>query len=614
MANSDTKEFLFRWQLIHEDAFKKLQSLDTAINDVQNWEKRSFELQDWLIYMDKYLSTRLDQDIFSDDVPEDFLRIQEEFYQNEQLLKDLEDCVERYRFQGKLDAAARLDQQITLLRSSWSDLNSKFKKFQKPADFDQKFVKVRKQLDEIEQALYTIDVNTDDSDTIHLQLEHCMKFYKTLSELKSQIEVVLKQGRSIVDKKQVDNTEELTSQLDNLKQKYNDLGSRVTNGKNDLEKAFKTAKKFRKEYSIINDFLGKIDGELRKIEQKPLSKNYQDELEWIKNTKLEIQKVESINLETMRQMRKTLEDLFKTTTLNASSSSTSFTKQSQSNNKFANSSSKIFDTEQKISNLQQRIDDRAQFLNDQARRLDESYDSFLSGVKQVIIQIESLQQQLIDAERNECRETYNKIERDVNSLLPEVELLRQQGSDLCSKSEQYSKVVETEMRSIIASIEDINRRLNLAQERSLSQPMQENITTTVTTTNKQSHHAQESRYTRSRHQKSPSESSIDSTVDVFDSELRQKYMRAVAYLRILDEAPLIENEEHDEYSTRTNEWNSNERHSSKRTDAIDIDLVIEQAKNIAILNEKSNPDRARRILEKVQKLEVINYFFIYYLN
>jgi hypothetical protein len=89
MANSDTKEFLFRWQLIHEDAFKKLQSLDTAINDVQNWEKRSFELQDWLIYMDKYLSTRIDQDIFSDDVPEDFIRIQEEFFQNEQLLKDL---------------------------------------------------------------------------------------------------------------------------------------------------------------------------------------------------------------------------------------------------------------------------------------------------------------------------------------------------------------------------------------------------------------------------------------------------------------------------------------------------------------------------------------------
>ena len=61
-----------------------------------------------------------------------------------------------------------------------------------------------------------IELHTEDSDTIHLQLEHCMKFYKTLSELKSQIEFVLKQGHSIVKKKQVNNT-------DALKLKYNEL-------------------------------------------------------------------------------------------------------------------------------------------------------------------------------------------------------------------------------------------------------------------------------------------------------------------------------------------------------------------------------------------------------
>ena len=220
------------------------------------------------------------------------------------------------------------------MKKNWSDLTHKFKKFQKPADFDQKLNKVRKHLDEIDQALYMIEVNTEDSDTIHLQLEHCMKFYKTLSELKGQIEFVLKQGRSIVDKKQVDNTEELTKQLDTLKQKYNELGSRVTNGKNDLEKAFKHAKKFRKEYNLINDFLGKIDGELRKIEQKPLSKNYNDELEWIKNTKSEINKVETVNLETMKQLKKSLEEL-----LRANSNKTA---------KLTGATSKIADIEQKV--------------------------------------------------------------------------------------------------------------------------------------------------------------------------------------------------------------------------------------------------------------------------
>ncbi len=72
LANSDTKEFLFHWQFIHDEANKKLQSLNSAIGDVQNWERRLIELQDWINYMDKYITTRIDQDIYADDVSDDF--------------------------------------------------------------------------------------------------------------------------------------------------------------------------------------------------------------------------------------------------------------------------------------------------------------------------------------------------------------------------------------------------------------------------------------------------------------------------------------------------------------------------------------------------------------
>ena len=130
------------------------------------------------------------------------------------------------------------------------------------------------------------------------------------------------------------------------------------------------------------------------------------------------------------------------------------------------------------------------------------------------------------------------------------------------------------------------------------QGQNDNLTTTVTTTEtkKQSKQHEEYKYSRNKRNKSPSESSVDSTVDVFDSELRQKYMRAVAYLRILDEAPLMEQ---DDEETRY------ERHDYiNKTDAIDIDFVIQQAKQVAQLNETTNPERARRILEKVSRLEV----------
>lgn len=563
LANSDTKEFLYRWQLLHEDAARKMQALDAAINDVQNWERRLLELKEWVNYMDKYLTTRIDQDIFADDVPEDFARISEEFSHNEQLLKELDEGVDKHKQHGE-----RLAQQMSVMKKNWSELNHKFKKFQKPADFDQKLSKIQKMLEDIEQALYTIRVNSEDADTIHLQLEHCMKFYKTLSELKGQIEIVLKQGRSIVDKKQVDNTEELTRQLDTLKQKYNELGSRVTNGKNELERAFKVSKKFRKEYHVISDFMGKIDGELRKIEQKPLSKNYTDELEWIKNTKAEICKVETNNLETMNTLRKQLDELLLA--------------DSKSGQPASSCAAKIHDVEERVANMQRRIDERAEFLHSEADKLEDQFQNFLEGSRHVMVQIEKLQGQLMDAESVEAtREAYDVIEREVNVLLSDVELVRVQGSELCSKSEQYCKTVEQELRSLLGSFEELNGRLNMAQE---SQEM-------VTKTETQHNRHQESRHIR-RYAKSPSEASMDSTVDVFDSELRQKYMRAVAYLRILDEAPIMEHGDMGE-----------EYRTERTSDGVDIDFVIQQARQVAQLNEHTNPERSRRILEKVHKLE-----------
>ncbi len=170
------------------------------------------------------------------------------------------------------------------------------------------------------------------------------KLYKTLSEIKGDVEAVLKQGRGIVDKQQVDNTQELTSQLDNLKLKYNELGSRVTNGKNDIERAYKCAKKFRKEYNLINDFLNKIDNELKKIELKPLSKNYNDELDWIRNTRFEVNKVEA-NVETLKSLYKAMIDLLK-----------------DKDNHLSGAFNKFKDIEDKLSSIIRRLDNRSNFI------------------------------------------------------------------------------------------------------------------------------------------------------------------------------------------------------------------------------------------------------------
>ena len=53
------------------------------------------------------------------------------------------------------------------------------------------------------------------------------KFYKTMTEVKPKVESVIKSGRQIVDKRQVDNPEKLSKELDALKLLYNNLGSKV---------------------------------------------------------------------------------------------------------------------------------------------------------------------------------------------------------------------------------------------------------------------------------------------------------------------------------------------------------------------------------------------------
>ena len=49
-----------------------------------------------------------------------------------------------------------------------------------------------------------------------------------MSEAKSEVEYVIKTGRQIVEKKQVDHTEQLSSQIDSIKLLYNELGAQVT--------------------------------------------------------------------------------------------------------------------------------------------------------------------------------------------------------------------------------------------------------------------------------------------------------------------------------------------------------------------------------------------------
>ncbi len=108
------------------------------------------------------------------------------------------------------------------------------------------------------------------------------KLYKTLSDIKSEVEYVIRVGREIVDKGQTDESNDLTRQIDQLKSTYNNLGAKVSAAKTQLDSVERHLRKFRKEYTHIHEWFVKADHEIRKIENKQVSKNSKEEVDWIR--------------------------------------------------------------------------------------------------------------------------------------------------------------------------------------------------------------------------------------------------------------------------------------------------------------------------------------------
>ena len=68
------------------------------------------------------------------------------------------------------------------------------------------------------------------------QLHHANCIYNALSDIKAEVENVIKMGRKIVDSEAVDNKEELTAKIDALLKDFNDTGAEVRHRKLTLEK------------------------------------------------------------------------------------------------------------------------------------------------------------------------------------------------------------------------------------------------------------------------------------------------------------------------------------------------------------------------------------------
>lgn len=172
-------------------------------------------------------------------------------------MTEMKKQVETYKTNGKIEAANRYQDQINLLQDRFKNCQEKLEKFTSPqAIFENRLSRAIADLRNVERSCCILDVATAGSQNVHDQYQHCLKFYRTLSEVKPEIETIIKSGRTLCNEPFTKDPKKLNTRIDTLKHLYNTLGDTVTTAKNGLEKIIRLLTQFNQSIEIVVKWIG----------------------------------------------------------------------------------------------------------------------------------------------------------------------------------------------------------------------------------------------------------------------------------------------------------------------------------------------------------------------
>ncbi|XP_054045187.1 dystrophin isoform X10 [Rissa tridactyla] len=305
LINEKLEKFNTRWEELQQQAVRRQKSLEQSIQSAQETDKTLRLIQESLAVIDKQLTAYIADRVDAAQVPQEAQKIQSELTSHEISLEEM-----KKRNRGK-DAAKRVLSQIDVAQKKLQDVSMKFRLFQKPANFEQRLQECKRILDEVKLQVPKMETKSVEQEVVQSQLDHCMKLYKSLSEVKSEVETVIKTGRQIVQKQQTENPKELDERLTALKLQYNELGAKVTEKKQELEKCLKLSRKLRKEINAMTEWLAATDAELTKRSAvQGMPSNLDAEISWGKATRKEIEK-RQVHLKSISDLGENLKTVLK---------------------------------------------------------------------------------------------------------------------------------------------------------------------------------------------------------------------------------------------------------------------------------------------------------------
>ncbi|XP_053170341.1 dystrophin isoform X2 [Scomber japonicus] len=248
--------FNTRWDELMARAALRQKELEKSVQWAQENDKTLRQMQESLANTDRHLTAYLADHIDAQQLPQEAQKIQTDLSSHDATLEEM-----RKKNQEK-EPSQRVMGQIDLTQKMLADVWTKFRLFQKPANFDARLTECERVLNGVKTQVGVLDIRSVEQDVVQSQLEQCMKLYKVLSEVKGEVETVIKTGRQIVQKQQTEQPKELDDRVTALKLLYNQLGAQITESKLELEKSLKLSRKLRKELNGLTEWLAATDAEL----------------------------------------------------------------------------------------------------------------------------------------------------------------------------------------------------------------------------------------------------------------------------------------------------------------------------------------------------------------
>ncbi|XP_025713440.2 dystrophin isoform X2 [Callorhinus ursinus] len=433
LINEELETFNSRWRELHEEAVRRQKLLEQSIQSAQEIEKSLHLIQESLSSIDKQLAAYIADKVDAAQMPQEAQKIQSDLTSHEISLEEM-----KKHNQGK-ETAQRVLSQIDVAQKKLQDVSMKFRLFQKPANFEQRLQESKMILDEVKMHLPALETKSVEQEVVQSQLNHCVNLYKSLSEVKSEVEMVIKTGRQIVQKKQTENPKELDERVTALKLHYNELGAKVTERKQQLEKCLKLSRKMRKEMNALTEWLAATDTELTKrsaVEGMP--SNLDSEVAWGKATQKEIEK-QKVHLKSVTELGEALKTVLgKKETL----------------------------VEDKLSLLNSNwiaVTSRAEeWLNLllEYRKHMENFDQNVDYITNWIIQAEALLDESEKKKPQQKEDILKRLKAEMNDMRPKVDSTRDQAANLmANRGDHCRKVVEPKISELNHRFAAISHRI-----------------------------------------------------------------------------------------------------------------------------------------------------------